>query len=315
MPDSRGAAQGTVDIRSKRPAALVSASGLGVRRGGHWLIRNIALDVIPGEVVTVIGPNGGGKTTLLRALLGLVRPSAGAVRRRAGLRVGYVPQVWSLHPDLSVGENLEFTARLHRLPADVFAERRTQLLERTALAPFADRRSGALSGGMKQKLAVANAVLPNPDLLVLDEPTAGVDVVARAELWSMLTEARADTLVVISTSYLDEAEACDRLVYLDAGRVVADDTPEALRRRTPVELYRAWCDDARRAADEARRFPWVQGARATGAAVRVEVDHTRSPGAEEVRAALESLTEAQVHLVEQLPPDMETALLSLAAGA
>src|SRR5204862_4155218 len=132
--------------------------------------------------------------------------------------------------DLTVEENLRFTARLHRLPEAEFRARAGELLARTGLAPFAERPTGALSGGMKQKLAVANALLPRPALLLLDEPTAGVDVMSRAEIWALLerARARAQALVLISTSYLDEAAAADRLLYLEGGRLVAAGPPAEL---------------------------------------------------------------------------------------
>src|SRR5262249_62146749 len=122
--------------------------------------------------------------------------------------------------ELRVMDTLRFTARLHRTPPAELRRRADELLGRTGLAPFADRLAGALSGGMKQKLAIANALLPSPALIVLDEPTAGVDVVARGEIWSILVESVATALVVVSSSYLDEAAACDRLGYLHRGRTV-----------------------------------------------------------------------------------------------
>ena len=155
---------------------------------------------------------------------------------------------------------------------------------------------------MKQKLAIANALLPQPALLLLDEPTAGVDVVARAEIWAMLERERRRALIVISTSYLDEAAACDRLVYLDAGRVVAIGTPAELRARVALELYRAWGDDPRAIARAARALPYVDGARATGRFARVEVRRARDArrGARRARPA-ESCPARGVRFAERRP--------------
>jgi len=225
-----------------------------------------------------------------------------------------VAQTFSLHPDLTVEENLRFTARLHRLPEAELQTRMRALLEPIGLVPFTGRRAGALSGGMKQKLAVANALLTRPALLILDEPTAGVDVGSRAELWSMLASERERALVVVSTSYLDEAAACDRIAYLDAGRVVATGTPEGLRAAVPLELYRAWGEDARAIARAARALPYVQAARATGRFARVEVARDRSPGAARVLADLRALPGADVWLAEEARVDMESTLLALARG-
>jgi ABC-type multidrug transport system ATPase subunit len=163
---------------------------------------------------------------------------------------------------------------------------------------------------MKQKLAVANALLPEPELLVLDEPTAGVDVVARAEIWELLSERREGRLVLLSTSYLEEAAGCERLVYLDGGRVVATGTPDALRREARRELYRIWGDDPRTLARAARALPFVSSARPGGRNARVEASSDASPGREAALAALRALP--GVAVAEALPADMESVLLSFA---
>jgi ABC-type multidrug transport system ATPase subunit len=168
---------------------------------------------------------------------------------------------------------------------------------------------------MKQKLAIANAFLPRPAMLILDEPTAGVDVVARGEIWALLQARRTDTLILLSTSYLEEASACDRLVYLDDGRVVASGTPAELRAGIAVELYRAWGAEPRALAHAARQLPWVQAAHATAHFARIEVPRSRSPGADRVAQAVGALAHepsGPVWLVEQVPVDMEATLLALA---
>jgi ABC-2 type transport system ATP-binding protein len=292
----------------------------GRRRG----LAGVDLEIRDRQIFGLVGPDGAGKTTLLRALVGLldVRAAEATVLghdlrgdvTELKAHAGYVPQVFSLHRDLSVAENLAFTARLHRIPADEAGRRIADLLDRIALTPFADRVTGALSGGMKQKLAVANALLPRPALLVLDEPTAGVDVVARGEIWTLLVQAREHALVMLSTSYLDEAAQCDRLAYLDEGRVVATGTPDELRAAVGLELYRAWSDDARAVAAAARALPYVAGARAAGPSARVEVPRRLSPGADRVLRDLRALAGGAVRFAEQLPVDMETTLLGLAGG-
>ena len=301
--------------------ALVRLRGLRKTYGRRRGLASVDLELSERQIVGVVGPDGAGKSTLLRALVGLLEIEADeslvlGYDLRADVtalkaHIGYVPQVFSLHRDLTIAENLRFTARLHRLPPAEAEQRIAALLERTALSPFADRTADALSGGMKQKLAVANALLPRPQLLVLDEPTAGVDVVARAEIWSLFEEAASDALVLLATSYLDEAARCQRLVYLDEGRVVATGTPAELRERVPLELYRAWGDDARAIAIAARALPYVAGARATGIAARIEVRREGSPGAERVLRDLDGLA-GGVRFAEHLPVDMETTLLALA---
>ncbi len=301
---------------------LIRLRGLRKSYGARRALAGVDLTIDERQIFGLVGPDGGGKSTLLRALVGLLDITADEALvlghdLRADVtalkaRTGYVPQVFSLHRDLSVAENLHFTARLHRLPAGEAAQRIAELLERIGLTPFADRVAGALSGGMKQKLAVANALLPRPDLLVLDEPTAGVDVIARGEIWTLLVEASAHALVMLSTSYLDETARCDRLAYLDEGRVIASGTPDELRQRAPLELYRVWGDDARALAATARALPYVAGARATGPCARVEVRRAAAPDAARVLADLFALR--AVRLAERLPVDMETTLLALAGG-
>jgi ABC-type multidrug transport system ATPase subunit len=300
---------------------VIALRGLRKRFGKRTALAGVDLRVTERQIVVVTGPDGAGKTTLLRSLAGLLEVEADeAMVLGHDLRApdvtelkahtGYVPQSFSLQRDLSVADNLRFTARLHRLPADTARQRMDELLGRTKLAPFADRMAGALSGGMKQKLAVANALLPAPALLILDEPTAGVDVLARAEIWSILEESRRTATVVVSTSYLDEAERADRLVYLDAGRVVADGAPEALRRANPRDLYRAWGRDPRAIARAARTLDFAAAVRPTGRFARIEVERA---GGTRVEAAIAALP--GVVLVERLPPDMESTLRHLARAA
>jgi ABC-type multidrug transport system ATPase subunit len=289
--------------------------------GARVGLAGIDLTLEGAQLVGIIGPDGAGKTTLLRALGGLLEIEAEEARvlgidlrgdvRRLKAQVGYVPQAFSLPRELSVLENLRFTGRLHQLPDAVFEERARALLARTGLAPFADRPAGALSGGMKQKLAISCALLPDPALLLLDEPTAGVDVVARDEIWAMLRQRRERSLILISTSYLEEVEACERLVYLDDGKVVASGTPGELRQGLAIELYRAWGDDPRAIAAAARALPYVAEARAGGRYARIEVPQPRTPGTPRVLADLAALP-VPVHFAERAPLDTEAALLALA---
>ncbi len=303
---------------------MIRLHGLEKRYGSRRALAGIDLVLERREIVGVVGPDGAGKTTLLRALAGLLEIEAreatvlghdlGGDVTALKARVGYVPQAFSLHRDLTVEENLRFTARLHRLPEAEFRARAGELLARTGLAPFAERPTGALSGGMKQKLAVANALLPRPALLLLDEPTAGVDVMSRAEIWALLERARAQALVLISTSYLDEAAAADRLLYLEGGRLVAAGTPAELRAAVPLRVYRAWGENARAIARAAKTLPYVEAARATGRFARIEVRRTDAPGAGRVLADLAALAGGALSFVEEAPLDMESTLRALAGG-
>ena len=294
--------------------------GLSKRFGRKLALSGVDLSLDGPQIAGVVGPDGAGKTTLLRALAGLLEIEAEEALvlgfdlrqdvRALKARVGYVPQSFGLQRDLAVLENLRFTARLHRLPESELRRRADPLLARMGLAPFVDRPVGALSGGMKQKLAVVNALLPEPALLVLDEPTAGVDVVARGEIWRMLEERRETTLVCVSTSYLDEAAACDHLVYLDGGCVTASGTPADLRAALHLELYRAWGDDPRALARAARTLAYVASARASGGFARIEVRPEHTPGEARVLRDLAAL--GPVQFVEPAPLDVEAMLLHLA---
>jgi len=294
--------------------------GLRKRFGKRKALDGIALTLEGPQIVGIVGPDGAGKTSLLRAIAGLLEIAAdeawvlgfelrGDVRALKA-QIGYVPQSFSLHRDLSVSENLRFTARLHRLGDEEFERRVQRLLTRTGLLPFVDRPAGALSGGMRQKLSIANALLPEPALLVLDEPTAGVDVMARDEIWRILEERRGEALILISTSYLEETEACDRLVYLDEGRVIAQGTPAELRAQVPVQLLRAWGNDPRAIAKAAGSLPYVVSARVRGPFARIEIAAEHAPGEARLRADFAGLA-PRVRLIEPAPVDMETTLLFL----
>ena len=192
---------------------------LGVRYGATVALEEVTFEVAAGTVAAVVGGDGAGKTSLLRALAGTVRPAAGTVRRPDERRLGYVsagPGVWA---DLTVDENLSFSGRAYGLSAGELDRRVGGLLERTGLAGARDRLAGRLSGGMRQKLALAMAVAHEPDLLILDEPTTGVDPVSRAELWRLLAASAAGgAAVVVATTYLDEAERAATVLVLDRGR-------------------------------------------------------------------------------------------------
>ena len=188
---------------------------------GEPALVDVDLIVEPGEAVAVVGGDGAGKTTLSRTLVGLADPHRGRVRRPPMAQIGYLPSSSGVWPDLTVMENLSFVADVHRLSRVVRRARIERLLAVTALEGAASRLGAALSGGMRQKLGVAMALLPEPDLLVLDEPSTGVDPVSRAELWRLVTMSAADgAAVIFTTAYLDEAERARSILALEDGRVL-----------------------------------------------------------------------------------------------
>ena len=210
------------------------------RRYGHAVaLAGLTLDVQRGEMFGLIGPDGAGKTTAIRIMCGLLHPDGGEARvlgvdparhhRAIAEGVGYLSQRFSLYGDLTVDENIAFFAEIHGVRH--YARRRDQLLEMTRLTPFRKRRADRLSGGMKQKLALACTLVHEPQLLLLDEPTTGVDPVSRREFWKLLSESLATGITILmSTPYLDEAERCSRVALVHEGRTLALDEPGRLRR-------------------------------------------------------------------------------------
>jgi len=214
------------------------ARHLSVELGGHRVLDDLSLDVAPGRIVGLVGGDGAGKSTALRSLVGLVRVSAGLVEMPARHRLGYMPASSGSYPDLTVDENLAFVAAAYGLGASTAHERADRLLERAGLVDARSRLGGQLSGGMRQKLGVIMAMLHEPDVLVLDEPTTGVDPVSRAELWRLITRAAADGAAVgFSTTYLDEASRAAELYVLEAGRVLASGSPAGIVAATPGTLW------------------------------------------------------------------------------
>ena len=223
--------------------------------------RRIALDGVtvpagPASVTVVVGGDGAGKSTCLKTLVGLVRPQAGSVRRPAKERIGYVPATAGLYADLTVQQNLDFTAGAYRLPAGQREQREQQLLERTGLAGVRRRLGGQLSGGMQRKLAVALALLHAPDLLVLDEPTTGVDPVSRAELWRLISAAAAQGTAVVVGHDVRERGRPRRVRGAARGR---EGPGQRLARRHPARRARRGRHRAGRGAARPGPLSWRRG--------------------------------------------------------
>ena len=216
-------------------ATVIDIRGLTKRFSGRTVVDHVDLTVDRGEIVGFLGPNGSGKTTTIRMICGLLRPDAGSgtclgydILTQSDLiklQVGYMTQRFSLYEDLTIEENLDFVARLYALkPRRRFVD---DTLARLGLTDRRNQLAGSLSGGWKQRLALAAAVMHQPKLLLLDEPTAGVDPKARREFWDEIHELAAEGLtVLVSTHYMDEAERCHRIVYIAYGKVIARGTVE-----------------------------------------------------------------------------------------
>jgi ABC-2 type transport system ATP-binding protein len=270
----------------------VSVRDLTKRYGPRTVVDHIALDLAPGRICGFLGPNGSGKTTTLRLICGLLIPDAGdgsvlgmdlrRDRLRIKAQIGYMTQRFGLFEDLTIRENLRFVADVHGL-----ANARDAVdasLDRLGLASRADQLAGSLSGGWKQRLALAACVLHNPRILLLDEPTAGVDPQARRDFWDQIHALAADGVtVLVSTHYMDEAERCHALAILNLGRVVAEGSPLQLRERLPFAVIDVAATDILAARAALASAPAVRSVTQLGLRLHALVAGDALP---EVRAAL-----------------------------
>jgi len=275
----------------------VEVRGLTRRFGPLTAVSDLTFDVGSGELFGLVGPDGAGKTTTLRMLAGVLPPSEGDAMV-AGVSVAddpdavrphiaYMAQRFGLYEDLTVRENLDFYADLYRVPKAERPERLKRLYHFSNLAEFEDRLAGNLSGGMKQKLSLSCALIHRPDILLLDEPTFGVDPISRRDLWLILHEMVAQGVtVIVSTAYLDEAERCDRVAFLHQGEVIALDNPSALQRSMPGAILEVRADDPRAARDALRDSHAARRATLFGEAVHAVV--AESADDEAVRRVLEA---------------------------
>lgn len=259
-------------------AAAIDVHDLVKGFGARRVIDGLTLRVNTGEVCGFLGGNGSGKTTTIRMLCGLLRPDGGGgtclgldlLREAAAIRrqVGYMTQQFSFYTDLTVAENLEFVARLYELPDRREAIR--GVLDRMGLADRAHQLAGELSGGWKQRMALAACVLHRPALLLLDEPTAGVDARARRQFWDLIHDLAAEGItVLVSTHYMDEAERCGRVVYLAGGRLVVQGTAAEVVAHARLVTFEATGQGVERAVRALRAAPGVETATVFGQALRV----------------------------------------------
>jgi len=241
------------------PLSAIQARGLRRTFGKLVAVDGLDLDVQPGEIFGLVGPDGSGKTTTMRMLTGILTPTAGSaevagcdiVRQAEPLKthIGYMSQRFGLYPDLTVSENIAFYADIYSVPKSELTARTERLLGFSNLTPFKHRRAGNLSGGMKQKLGLACALIHTPRVLFLDEPTNGVDPVSRRDFWRILYQLVRDGVTLfVSTAYLDEAERCNRLALLHQGKLVGLGTPDEVKRLMPGTLLEIRTNAPRRTA-------------------------------------------------------------------
>ena len=265
------------------PGAAITVSALTRRYGPVVAVDGIDLVVGRGEFFGLVGPDGAGKTTVLQMLCGILDPDMGRITvlgldlpaEAAPLapRVGYMSQDFTLYGNLSVAENIEFFADLHGVPPARRRERAEGLLGFSRLAGFEDRLARDLSGGMKKKLALATALMHDPELLVLDEPTTGVDPLSRRDFWRIVSDFVGEGVTVVAaTPYLDEAERCDRVALMHGGRLLDVDTPTALKGRLEGHMAELWLPDQAAALEAVRRDPEVRDAQVFGRSIHALLD-------------------------------------------
>jgi drug efflux transport system ATP-binding protein len=294
------------------------------RYGTVTAIDRLSFDVARGEMFGLIGPDGAGKTTTIRVAGGLLRPDGGRVsvlgkdpvasHRDITGEVGYLSQRFSLYGDLTIDENIAFFAEIHGVKR--FEAARDRLLDMTQLTPFRARRADRLSGGMKQKLALACTLVHEPKILLLDEPTTGVDPVSRREFWKLLSEFLSRGLtIVMATPYLDEAERCARVALLHEGRLLALDTPQRLQAPLAGQLLEVTAAGPRPPVETLARVPGVNDVQTFGDRAHVRIDPAaRAQATAAIEAALRGANIQDVS-VRPIAASLEDVFIDLITGS
>jgi len=298
--------------------SLISVEDLNKSYGTLKAVKDFGISVNKGEILALVGPDGAGKTTIFRSICGLIKYDQGRIEV-AGYNVarefdkikpllGYMPQVFSLYPDLSVEENLFFYAGLFGLNKKEFNDKKKRLYEFSGLGPFYDRRAGALSGGMKQKLALSCALVHEPQVLVLDEPTTGVDPLSRRQFWDILKDLRkSGSSIAVSTPYMDEVALSDRAVFIYNGSKLAEGTPEELTQKFKGKTYRI---DIAPSSEWMEKINNIAGisSRRFGSSIHLYTDADRS--AEDFRGELSQIG-ITPDLIEMIQPELEDTFIQL----
>jgi len=291
------------------------------RFGDFTAVDRVTLDVARGEIFGFLGPNGAGKSTTIRILCGLLRPTSGSATvggfdvatdsERVKQNIGYMSQKFSLYDDLTVGENIEFFAGVYGVPAQKFAARRDFVLQMASLEDKRDTKTRLLSGGWKQRLALGCAILHEPPILFLDEPTSGVDPIARRGFWELIYQlSAAGHTIFVTTHYMDEAEYCHRIALMYGGRTIALGSPEELKESLGGEhLLNLETSDLLESLARLVGHEGILDVAVFGGGLHVKVGDAAS-GIQTIRAVLAE-GHVEIRTLEQIPPSMEDVFVSL----
>ena len=306
--------------------AMIECEGLTKRFGNFTAVDHVSLSIERGSIFGFLGPNGSGKSTVIRMLCGILEPTEGTarigerhvVRESEAIKemIGYMSQQFSLYDELTVNENLLFSGKLYSLREKELRKRRDDLIALTHLAPYLNRRAGLLSGGWRQRLAMACALMHEPTVLFLDEPTAGIDPVARRELWDLLFQfsGRGMTLFV-TTHYMDEAERCSHVGYIHMSKLIVSGQPDELKQLpdvTPPGTRRldVTCDHVTRALQAMRDVAGVRSATVFGQSMHLLVEERITPNDIEKQLRTVGIESAETH---EIGPSLEDVFVALTA--
>ena len=301
---------------TSNPTPAVSLHQLTKRFGDFTAVSGVTLEVARGEIFGFLGPNGAGKSTTIRMLCGILPPSAGSgsvagydiatQSEQIKKQIGYMSQKFSLYEDLSVEENIDFYSGIYRIPAEKKRQRKEWVIEMAGLSEQRRIRTATLSGGWKQRLALGCAILHEPPILFLDEPTSGVDPISRRSFWELIYRMAGEGVTVfVTTHYMEEAECCDRLGFIFGGELIALGTPAELKLRFPGEILQLTCEHPFELLGRVESIPVVRHASLFGAGLHLTVDSAQD--------ALPLLREALGGMslqLERIPPSLEDLFVS-----
>ncbi|MBI4598204.1 MAG: ABC transporter ATP-binding protein [Candidatus Omnitrophica bacterium] len=302
----------------------IEARELTRRFGTLVAVDHVSFSIRYGEIFGFLGPNGSGKSTTIRMLCGILAPTSGAATvagfdvntdpERVKTAIGYMSQRFSLYHDLTVEENLEFYGRIYGLSDAALRERKQEVLQLTGLDQWRGRLAGELSGGSKQRLALANAVLHQPRLLFLDEPTAGIDPVSRRALWELLYQlAEGGIALFVTTHYMEEAERCNQIAFISQGRLLSIGPPNALKARVGGQLLEVECAPLMKASRVFRRLPGVTNITAFGTTLHLNLSVDPAVATQAIRDC--ASTEAiEIRSIQPIAATLEDVFATMTEG-